>query len=62
MKIDEEISAPRVETDRKMPWEKEDEKPDGIVGLIRKSKRYPRRQTRRRAREFPSLLLSVTMS
>ncbi len=36
---DKEISRPaKVEADRKMPWDEEDEKPEGIVGLIKEIK------------------------
>lgn len=36
---EEEISIPTpVEADRKMPWDEEDEKPEGIVGLIKEIK------------------------
>ncbi len=38
MAIDEQIQAPRVEAERKEPWDEEDEKPEGINGLIKEIK------------------------
>ncbi len=51
MKIDEEIRAPRVEAERKEPWDEKDEKPDGISGLIKEIKEIFKKADREAARE-----------